>query len=312
MGRHRVTTRAACLTLLALVFGWAGQVMAETHYRYATIDGRKLFYREAGDVDKPTILLLHGFPSSSHMFRDLIPALEADFHVLAPDYPGMGNSEAPPADGPALTFDALARSIDRFVQQQGVKNAVLYMQDFGGPVGMRLATLHPQWVRGLIIQNTPVSLDGWEPSRLQGVQASSGPQTPEKRAAAQARVVLATDLFLYRHGARDPDSLNPDAWTNDAFALGDPDKRRVMTDLQLDIVSNLALYPQWQAYLQKNRPTTLVVWGDGDPIFVPQGADAIKAFVPGAQIQHYATGHFALEEEHGDIAQRIVRAFARQ
>ncbi|MCS3470052.1 pimeloyl-ACP methyl ester carboxylesterase [Pseudomonas sp. JUb42] len=300
------------MTLVALMLGWAGLAMADTRYRYATVDGRKLFYREAGDASKPTILLLHGFPSSSHMFRDLIPELEADFHVLAPDYPGMGNSEAPPEGGAALTFDAVARSIEQFVQQLGVNRAVIYMQDFGGPVGMRLAVLHPQWVRGLVIQNTPISVDGWEPSRLLAVQASVGPATAEKRKAAEARVVVATDLFLYRHGARAPDKLNPDAWTNDAFALGDPDKRRVMTDLQLDIACNLALYPQWQAYLQKNHPPTLVVWGDGDPIFVPRGADAIKVFLPTAQIQHYATGHFALEEEHGDIARRIVQAFARR
>lgn len=313
MRRHSFTAKARCLTL-GLMLAWVGHATADDiHYRFITVAGNKLFYREAGDPHKPTILLLHGFPSSSHMFRDLIPELAPYFHVLAPDYLGMGNSAIPTATPlTPLTFDTLGQSMEELVRELGIKNAVIYMQDFGGPVGMRLATRNPQWVRGLVIQNTPITLDGWEPVRLKAIQANVGPQTPEKRSAAQARVVLATDLFLYQHGARNPDGLNPDAWANDAFALSDPEKRRAMTDLQLDIGSNLALYPQWQAYLRKAQPTTLVVWGDGDPIFTPRGADSIKEFVPEAQIHHYNTGHFALEEEHRDIAQRIVQVFAGQ
>lgn len=284
-------------------------VAAEVSYKFVDVDGIKIFYREAGDPRKPTILLLHGFPSSSHSFRDLIPALDERFHVLAPDYPGMGNSEAPPSEKFKPSFDSVANVIETFVQEIGVTNAILYMQDFGGPIGMRLATGHPDWVRGIIIQNIPVSLDGWEPSRLKAVESSAGPETPEKRAAAESRVVPATDLFLYRHGARDPAGLNPDAWTSDAFALGNAESRRIMTDLQLDIPSNLSLYPKWQDYLRTYQPKTLVVWGDGDPIFVPRGADAIKDFVPHAEVHHYNTGHFALEEEHSDIARQIIRSF---
>jgi pimeloyl-ACP methyl ester carboxylesterase len=282
---------------------------AEVTYKFASVDGIRIFYREAGDPQKPTILLLHGFPSSSHMFRDLIPELDERFHVIAPDYPGMGNSEAPSATAFTATFDSVAGVMEKFVQTIGAPKAILYMQDFGGPIGMRLATRRPDWVRGIVIQNIPVSLDGWEPSRLAAVQASVGPQTPAKRAAAESRVVLATALFLYRHGARNPGGMNLDAWTNDAFALNNPESRRVMTDLQLDIPSNLSLYGEWQDYLRARQPKTLVVWGDGDPIFVPRGADAIKDFVPGAQIHHYNTGHFALEEEHSDIARQIIRVF---
>ncbi len=164
-------------------------------------------------------------------------------------------------------------------------------------------------MRGIVIQNIPVSLDGWEPSRLKAVQHRAGPETPEKRAAIESRVVLATDLLLYKHGARDPAGLNPDAWTNDAFALSNTESRRIMTDLQLDIPSNLALYPKWQDYLRANQPKTLVVWGDGDPIFVPRGADAIKDFLPRAEVRHYNTGHFALDDDHGDIARHIIRFF---
>lgn len=282
---------------------------ADVSYKFVSIDGIKIFYREAGDPQKPTILLLHGFPSSSHMFRDLIPELDDRFHVVAPDYPGMGNSEAPPAAKFTATFDSVAEVMDKFVQAIGVTNAILYMQDFGGPIGMRLAVKQPGRVRGIIIQNIPVSLDGWEPTRLKAVQDNAGPETPAKRAAAESRVVLATALFLYQHGARHPADLNPDAWTNDAFALANPESRRVMTDLQINIPSNLSLYAQWQDYLRANKPKTLVVWGDGDPIFVPRGADAYKGFVPEAEIHHYNTGHFALEEEHSDIARQIIRFF---
>lgn len=267
--------------------------------------------RGGREINKPTILLLHGFPSSSHMFRKLIPELAPFFHVLAPDYPGMGNSDAPSIDAPALTFDTVARSMDSLIQQLRINGAIIYMQDFGGPVGMRLASRHPEWVRGLVIQNTPLSMDGWDPVRLKAVQADVGAPISEARAKAQSRVALSTDLLLYRHGARDPGGLDPDAWANDAYALGDPEKRRAMTDLQLNIGSNLELYPLWQTYLRKYHPTTLVVWGDKDPIFVPQGADAIKTFVPEAHIYHYNTGHFALEEDYRDIARRIIQVFAR-
>lgn len=293
-----------------LILGAAGQAhAADVRYQYASVQGRKVFYREAGDPGKPTVVLLHGFPSSSHMFRDLIPELACCFHVVAPDYPGMGNSEAPAPGEAALTFDALAQAVGTLLQQLGVTSAVLYMQDFGGPVGMRLATRNPQFVRGLVIQNTPLSLDGWDPARLRAVLGNAGPETPEKRTAAEARVVLATDLFLYRQGAKNADALNPDAWQSDAFNLGDPQKRRAMTDLQLDIGSNIERYPEWQAYLKAAQPNTLVIWGDGDPIFTPAGADAIHRFVQKAQVFHYSTGHFALEEEHADIARHIIEAF---
>ncbi|MFJ5299010.1 alpha/beta fold hydrolase [Pseudomonas sp. NPDC088368] len=307
--RSEFFTWATYLTLLLTLSVSPGAAFAQTEYRYVTLDGGKMFYREAGDLRNPTILLLHGFPSSSHMFRDLIPELAAHFHVLAPDYPGMGNSDAPASGDHPLTFDVLAETVDTFVRRMGIGSAVIYMQDFGGPVGMRIATLHPDWVRGLVIQNTPMTLDGWQPARLQAIQAASILKPVEKRDAAQARVSVATDLFLYRHGARDPGTLNPDAWVNDALALSDPDKRRAMTDLQLDILSNLALYPKWQAYLRASHPPTLVVWGDGDPIFAPRGADAIKDILPSAEIVHYNTGHFALEEDHLDIAKRINNKF---
>jgi pimeloyl-ACP methyl ester carboxylesterase len=279
-------------------------------YRHAVVDGINIFYREAGDPRKPTILLLHGFPSSSFMFRDLIPLLSSQFHLVAPDYPGMGYSEAPPASKFTATFDSVAGVVGDFVAQQHLTRYILYMQDFGGPVGMRLALKHPEQVAGLIIQNSPISLDGWDPTRLKGVQANAGPATPEKRAAVEARVIEATAIQLHQAGAAHPEQLNPDSWADDAFALSDPGKKRIMTDLQLDIPTNLDLYPSWQDYIRTRKPRTLVVWGRNDPIFAAAGAETIKKLNPTAEVHLYNTGHFALNEESADIAIQIRRFFA--
>ncbi|NYE59428.1 pimeloyl-ACP methyl ester carboxylesterase [Duganella sp. 1224] len=298
MSRRALTL---CCALLAL------DAPAQTVSYHTSADG--VFYREAGDPALPPMVLLHGFPSSSHMFRELMPALAGRFHVLAPDYPGMGHSAAPPeARGPA-TFDGLADTIERFVAQTSRGKVILYMQDFGGPVGMRLAVRHPDWIAGLIFQNTPISLDGWAPERLAAVQAGAMAAAGARRAAAAQRVTLATAQFLYRQGARHPAQLNPDAWVNDAYALSIDADRRVMTDLQVDIPNNLPLYAGWQAYLKAAQPPALVVWGDGDPLFAPAGADAVRRWLPAAEVVHYATGHFALEEEGADIARRILARF---
>jgi pimeloyl-ACP methyl ester carboxylesterase len=297
----------AALTCLSLS---AGEAHADAvQYRHATVDGMSIFYREAGDPDNPTIVLLHGFPSSSFMFRDLIPLLSGQFHLVAPDYPGMGYSEAPPADKFTATFDSVADVVDNFVTQLHLTKYILYMQDFGGPVGMRIALKHPEKVTGLIIQNTPVSLDGWDPARLKAVQANAGPATPEKRAAAESRVIEATAIQLHQAGAAHPEALNPDSWADDAFALSDPEKKRIMTDLQLDIPTNVGLYPAWQDYIRANKPRTLVVWGRNDPIFAAAGAETVKKLNPSAEVHLYNTGHFALNEESADIAARIRRFF---
>ncbi|MFJ9533241.1 alpha/beta fold hydrolase [Herbaspirillum sp. NPDC101396] len=279
-------------------------------YRHAVVDNIDIFYREAGNPRAPTLLLLHGFPSSSAMFRDLMPLLADRFHVVAPDYPGMGASEAPAAEKFKPTFDNLATVMADFAVKLNLSNYILYMQDFGGPVGMRMAVRNPERVDGLIIQNSPVSLDGWDGKRLAAIQAGAvGPMTPEKRAAAAARVVQATSNLLHQFGAAHPEQLNPDSWAVDAYALNDPEKRRIMTDLQLDIPSSLALYPAWQDYLRSRQPRTLVVWGRNDPIFSPTGGDVIKALIPAAGVHYYNTGHFALEENGVDIAGEIRRYF---
>ncbi|MFL6709401.1 MAG: alpha/beta fold hydrolase [Massilia sp.] len=309
---HPAALAALALSLCSLHAGAAPVASASTDvsYHYATVDCIRIFYREAGDQANPTILLLHGFPSSSRMFRELMPRLATQFHLIAPDYPGMGHSEAPPADKFTASFDSVAAVTEHLVEQLGQKKVIVYEQDFGGPVGMRLAVHHPDWVAGLIIQNTPVSLDGWDPARLQAVEASAGPVTPEKRAKAEARVVAATAEYLHKQGTRKPDALNPDDWESDAYTMSKPESRRIMTDLQLDIVNNLALYDSWQAWLRLYQPKTLVVWGRADPIFAPAGALAVKKAVPSAEIVFYETGHFALEEDGADIARRIAATFA--
>ncbi|MFL9875109.1 alpha/beta fold hydrolase [Paraburkholderia megapolitana] len=305
--------RFAAGVLAASVLSFsAGDVQAanDVSYQYANVDGIKIFYREAGDKSKPTLLLLHGFPSSSHEFRDLIPLIAQNFHVVAPDYPGMGYSDAPPADRFTPTFDNVTAVIEKFVASLGDPHLIVYMTDFGGPVGMRMAVHHPEWISGLIFQNAIVAEAGVDPARRKRDEAISGEITPAKRALAESHVSLATALLLYQHGARNPAALNPDAWTNDAVALANPDSRRIMTDLQLDVPQNVAAFPAWQAYLRTYQPRTLVVWGKNDPIFLPAGAEAVKQLVPDASVRYYDTGHFALEEDHVDIAAQINQFFA--
>jgi pimeloyl-ACP methyl ester carboxylesterase len=301
---------ACVLTALMLTFSGTSAQAVEVSYKHATVDGIKIFYREAGDKSKPTLLLLHGFPSSSHEFRDLIPLVSQNFHVIAPDYPGMGYSDAPPADKFTPTFDNVTSVIEKFVVTLGDPHLIVYMTDFGGPVGMRMAVDHPDWISGLIFQNANISVEGLDPARRKRNDAISGEITPEKRALAESHVSLATALSLYQHGTRNPAALNPDAWTNDAVALANPDSRRIMTDLQLNIPTNGALYPVWQAYLHTYQPRTLVVWGKNDPILLVAGAEAVKQEVPDAVIHYYDTGHFALEEDHVDIGRQINEFFA--
>jgi len=293
--------------LIALVTtpSWASTIL----YKYMSVDGISIFYREAGDKTKPTILLLHGFPSSSHEFRELIPQLADQFHVIAPDYPGMGYSEAPTAEKFAPTFDGLANVTEQLLEELGESHMIVYMTDFGGPVGMRIAVKHPNWIAGMIFQNAVISLAGLDPARLKRDEAISGAANAQKRALAESHVSMETALLLYQHGARNPAGLNPDAWTNDAAALANPASKRIMTDLQFDIPSNIASFPVWQEYLRVHQPKTLVVWGKNDPIFSPDGAEAIKKEIPSAEIHYYDTGHFALEEEHDDIARQIKRFF---
>lgn len=274
-------------------------------HRWAVVKGIKIFYREVANPGKPALLLLHGFPSSSHMYRELLPLLARDFHLVAPDYPGSGFSEHPTADRFTPSFVNLAALMSAFAQQIGLSRFTIYMQDFGGPVGFRLAVEHPERVSGLVIQNANAYLEGIAPDQLRSIMA------PQREQAAQL-VSRAFTLFMYKTGARDFESMDPTAWQVDTWILEQPDAKRIQTELMLDYRSNVLAYPRWQAYLRSAQPKTLILWGRNDPIFLPAGAQAYRRDLPKAKLQFYATGHFALEEEAPAIAAEIRRAFARK
>ena len=294
--------------LFACVAQWANA--ASVSYHYATVDGLKLFYREAGDTSKPTIILLHGFPSSSYEFHELIPLLAARFHVLAPDYPGMGYSQVPASGMLAPSFDNLAKIMDDFLVQRHQSHVILYMHDFGGPVGMRLAVAHPDLINGLVFQNTTITLSGYNPARLKVFERIGGHRTPEKLAEAERSASEERDRFLHQTGARDAETLDPDDWAVDAYAFAIPESRLYMSRLLTDIMSNGAHYVKWGAYLKSKQPKTLIVWGKNDPVFRYSAAEDIKADVPQAELHYYDGGHFMLDEFSRDVADDIVKTFA--
>ena len=281
----------------------------EVHARTATVDGQKVFYREAGNPKAPVIVLLHGFPSSSHMYRDLIPRLADRFHVVAPDFIGFGYSAAPAPADYSYTFDNLAKTTQGLLDQIGVRDAVYYMQDYGGPVGMRLATAHPERVKGLVIQNSNAYLVGV--SKL--LSDVFLPLWKERNATteAPARKLLTAEItqFQYTQGARNAAALNPDAWTHDQALLDRPGNHAIQLALFFDYQNNVALYDSWHSYFRSQQPKTLIVWGKGDPLFVPAGAEAYKKDLPKAQLVWLDAGHFALEENATAVAALIKKKF---
>jgi pimeloyl-ACP methyl ester carboxylesterase len=277
-------------------------------YKTVEVDGVSMFYREAGRPDAPTLLLLHGFPSSSHMFRDLIPELADDFHLIAPDYPGFGNSEAPSPDRFAYTFDHLADITEHFVEAIGLTRFALYVQDYGGPVGFRLATRHPEWVSALIVQNANAYREGLSPM-AESLLAGAAGRTPERDAAALALFQRKETIGQYTTGTRNPSALNPDAWNMDQAVLDRPGSDRIQLELMMNYPTNVACYPEWHAYFAKHQPPTLVVWGKGDPFFTVPGANAYAQDLQNIEIHLLDTGHFALEEDHSLIAEHIRRFF---
>jgi pimeloyl-ACP methyl ester carboxylesterase len=281
------------------------------NFKTADVAGLRLFYREAGDPSKPTIVLLHGFPSSSAQFRDLIPRLTEQFHVLAPDYPGMGYSDVPAPNVLRPTFDDVAGAIDAFITQHAPGPVILYMHDLGGPIGMRIATAHPERIAGLIIQNTTISLEGWNPAILQGYERIGGPETPDKLAGAEQLATVERDKFLHQTGARRPDALDPDLWAIDAYAFSIPVSRAFMSRLLMNVATNVQHYPEWNAYLKDRQPKTLIVWGRNDPLFVPAAAESVKQNVPTAELRYFDGGHFALDENADAIASAIIETFSR-
>jgi pimeloyl-ACP methyl ester carboxylesterase len=271
------------------------------------VDGVKLFYREAGEHHKTTLLLLHGFPSSSHMYRDLMPLLADQFHVFAPDLPGFGFTEVPSSDAFEYTFDQLAKTVASFTEALGLTRYALYVFDYGAPVGFRLALAHPERVTAIISQNGNAYAEGlseaWSP-----IQAYWRDPSAANRDALRAFLTFDTTKWQYTHGVTKPDAVAPESYTLDAALMQRPGNQDIQLDLFRDYASNVALYPQFQAYFRTNRPPTLVVWGKNDPFFLPQGAEAFKRDNPNAEIHFFDTGHFALETHSTEIA-ALLRDF---
>jgi pimeloyl-ACP methyl ester carboxylesterase len=282
-----------------------------TRYQHAIVDGSKIFYREAGSKTAPTILLLHGFPTSSHMFRNLIPALADRYHVVAPDLPGFGFSEAPDRKQFKYTFENLAKVIDRFTQTIGLERYAIYFFDYGAPVGLRLALAHPERVTALVSQNGNAYeeglSEGWNP-----IQKYWKEPTAENRAALRAFLQPEATKWQYTHGVQDEALVAPEAYTLDSALLGRPGNDEIQLDLFLDYASNVALYPKFQEYFRTKRPPVLAVWGKNDPFFLPPGAEAFKRDNPSAEVHFYDTGHFALETHAQEIASAIRDFLARK
>jgi pimeloyl-ACP methyl ester carboxylesterase len=278
--------------------------MPQITYRTVEVDGVKIFYREAGPPNAPALLLLHGFPSASHMFRDLIPRLAGRFHVVAPDLPGFGQSDMPSRDEFKYTFDNLAKRIDRFTEIIGLQRFAIYIFDYGAPVGLRIAVKHPERITAIISQNGNAYeeglSEGWNP-----IQAYWREPSQANRDALRDFLTPETTRFQYTHGVTDPSLVSPDGSSLDDHYLARPGAHEVQLDLFLDYASNVALYPAFQAYFRKHRPPLLAVWGKNDPFFLPAGAEAYKRDIPHAEVRFFDTGHFALETHAVEIAAAI-------
>jgi pimeloyl-ACP methyl ester carboxylesterase len=283
--------------------------LSRLSFRTLNIDGLNIFYREAGEEDAPAMLLLHGFPSASHMFRDLIPRLSDRFHVVAPDFPGFGQSDMPSRNGFSYTFAKIADVIERFTETVGLDRYAMYIFDYGSPIGFRLAVKHPERVTAIISQNGNAYeeglSDGWNPIRAYWRQP-----TQANRDALRSLLTPETTRWQYTHGVNEPAAVSPDGYSLDDFYMGRPGAHEAQLDLLLDYADNVALYPVFQNYLRTHKPRLLAVWGENDPFFLPAGAEAFKRDVPGAVVRFFDTGHFALETHAREIAHEI-REFLR-
>lgn len=280
-------------------------------YKHIEADGVRVFYREAGDPSAPVMLLLHGFPSSSHMFRDLIPLLAAHYRVIAPDLPGFGFTEVPEARGYSYSFDNLAITMGHFVDALKLTRYALYVFDYGAPVGFRLAVAQPQRVSALVSQNGNAYLEGlgdaWAPIRAYWAE----PTAANREVIRNAVLSLEGTRYQYLHGVEKPELVAPESWMLDLLLMQRPGNDDIQLDLFLDYRNNLTLYPQFQAFFKAVQVPTLVIWGKHDPFFIPPGAHAYKTDNPNAVVELLDTGHFALETHAEHIAQRILAVLPR-
>jgi pimeloyl-ACP methyl ester carboxylesterase len=279
-----------------------------TLHKNAVVEGHRIFYREAGPVSAPTIVLLHGFPSSSHMFRELIPQLSDRFHVIAPDYIGFGYSDRPSATDFRYTFDNIAAPVEKLLfEVLGLTRFSIYIQDYGAPVGLRIASRHPEAIEGIVVQNGNAYVEGISPA-FRPMQAFWADRNAETEKPARALLLAETTQFQYLHGAKNAEAISPDAWTFDQHFLDLPGSDAIHLDLLHDYPSNVALYDEWHRYFREHQPGALIVWGANDPFFTVEGARAFQRDLPGAELHLLDTGHFALEEE-GDFIAAKIREF---
>ncbi len=279
-------------------------------YKTVEVDGLEIFYREAGPVDAPTVLLLHGFPTSSHMFRNLIPQLATRYHVVAPDYPGFGQSSMPARDAFDYSFENLSHVVERFTDRLGLDSFSLYLMDYGAPIGFRIAARHPERVQALVIQNGNAYEEGlrafWDP-----IKAYWNEPTAANRDALRGLLTIDATRWQYTHGVRDTTRISPDTWTIDQQRLDRPGNQEIQLDLFYDYRTNVPLYPAWQAYFRTHQPPTLIVWGKNDTIFPAEGAHPYKRDLTNLDFHLLDTGHFALEEDGDVIAAAIHRFLAK-
>jgi len=281
-------------------------------FNTATIDGLDIFYREAGDPRAPKLVLLHGYPSSSHQYRNLIPALAERFHVIAPDYPGFGHSAAPDPREFAYTFDRLSEVIEAFLAKVGFTRFGLYVQDYGGPVGFRIVTHRPDWLEWLIVQNSNAYEVGFT-SAWDGLRNAYWKQrTPEVEKQLETFMDPATVKQIYLHGHKEPELISPDNWVVDAALLARANQRRIQLDLFYDYRTNVPRYGEWQAFLKKRQPKTIVFWGQDDLFFTREGGEAYLHDLPRAEMHRLDSGHFATEDCGPTIAEKMIAFYARE
>ena len=277
-----------------------------TKFHTVEADGVRVFYREAGPADGPVLLLLHGYPTSSHMFRELIPRIAMRYRLIAPDLPGFGFTKVPLERNYKYTFDSLARTIEAFVDALALKRYAIYVFDYGAPTGFRLALAHPERVTAIISQNGNAYEEGlggaWDPIRAYWKEP-----TPEHRDALRGILTLEGTLFQYTHGVANPETVAPESYTLDQALLERPGNKEIQLDLYLNYATNVALYPTFQKYFRDAKPPLLAIWGKNDPFFIPPGAEAYRRDIPNAVVEFLDTGHFALETHVEEVAASIER-----